>query len=297
MTINLCWWNLGISPPISKQKQNKDKTISLAKSYILKFAEDHVIDFFAFCEISSDESHHLEEVARMLEMEYLDLYGKDGRMIFDFAIMYESSKLEHIPKYNKNLSITNPDGTKIRVGVRVSFKDLKTNKLVTFILSHWPSNLMDNREKREYAAISVREIINKIFEQYTSNAQIICMGDYNDHPYSKPIHDRLFSTKDFHQVRKKPKLLFNPFWSLLSDGGTNNIGTYHYKNTSGSDRWFVFDQMIFSSSFICDEEDLLKLNFGKSSTYRIFNSDNTVADSIFLENFDHSPIFCEVYHG
>lgn len=296
MKLNLCWWNLGISPPVIGKKKEKTEAIALAKKYIFQFAKDKSIDFFAFCEISTDERDHFEEIAQKLEMEYLDLYEKDGRMILDFAVIYESSKLEHIPSLNKNLNIATPDGGKVRVGFRVVFRDIKTGEIITFILSHWPSNLMDNAQKRERAASSIRTRIEKIYNVYGTDSQIICMGDYNDQPYSKAIHDDLYATRDYHTIYKKRSLLFNPFWVFLSDGKTNNIGTYHYKKSQGSNRWYVFDQMIFSSSFLFGGQNKLKLNYDSLDLYKTLNEDNTVADSEFLENFDHSPIFCEVSH-
>lgn len=296
MKLNLCWWNLGVSPPVLGKKKESSEAIDLAKKYILKFAKDKNIDFFAFCEVSTDDQEHFIEIAQELEMDYIDLYEKDGRMVLDFAVMYENSKLEHIPSLNKNLNIINPDGEKIRVGLRVVFKDLKTGEIITLFLSHWASRLMGNEQQRERAASSIRGRVDSILEEYGTDSQIICMGDYNDQPYSKSIHENLFATRDYHIIKNKRALLFNPFWSFLSDGRTNNIGTYHYKKGKNSNRWYVFDQMLFSSSFLFGGDDKLKLNYDSLGVHKILNEDNTIADSDFLDNFDHSPIFCEVSH-
>lgn len=36
MELNLCWWNIGISPPVKGVKKDKAEAIRLAKHYIKK---------------------------------------------------------------------------------------------------------------------------------------------------------------------------------------------------------------------------------------------------------------------
>ncbi|MDI2684006.1 endonuclease/exonuclease/phosphatase family protein [Klebsiella pneumoniae] len=294
MELNLCWWNIGISPPIKKQKLDKKDAITKAKSYIKELCIERRIDFFAICEISENEALDFTELADEMSLIYLDLSGTVGRVIIDMSIMYEGSKLEFISK--KYIAKIQPDERTVRAGVRVVFKDLEKDKIVTFFLSHWPSIVSADEDVREGAALAIRNNIDNIIEKHGIESQIICMGDYNTDPYSKAMNKNLFSTRDYHIIKNKRRLLFNPSWNLLSDKKMNNIGTYHYRQGS-SNRWYVFDQMLFSSSFLYGKEECFKLDVTSLDFHKILEDDNNCIDNVFFKCFDHYPIFCRIYHG
>ena len=46
MELNLCWWNIGISPPVKSEKKDKTEAINLAKHYIKKISQEKSVDFF-----------------------------------------------------------------------------------------------------------------------------------------------------------------------------------------------------------------------------------------------------------
>lgn len=294
MELNICWWNIGISPPIKKQKKDKAEAIKLAIEYIKEIGVRKRIDLFAICEISEEESLDFSSLADELQLSYLDLSGKVGRVIIDISIMYEASKLEYIS--HKYVTKIQPDERTLRVGVRVVFKDNDKNRLITIFLSHWPSVLSADEVIREAAATSLRNNIDSILDKHGVESQILCMGDYNTNPYSLAIHNNLYATRDYHIIKNKRRLLFNPSWYLLSDKSKNNIGTYHYKSAS-SNRWYVFDQMLFSSSFLYGKEDCFKLDIGSLDFHKALEDDNNCVDEVFFKNFDHYPIFCRVSHG
>lgn len=293
MELNLCWWNIGISPPVKSEKKDKTEAINLAKHYIKKISQEKSVDFFGICEISDDQAIDFKDLADKLHLEYLDLSGTVGRVIIDISIMYEASKLEFIS--HKYITKIQPDDRTLRVGVRTVFKDIKTDNLLTIFLSHWPSILSATEKTREDVAEALRNNITKIMNDHGSDSQIICMGDYNTNPYSVAISDKLYATRDYHQIRKKRKLLFNPFWYLLSDKKTNNIGTYHFKSGS-TNRWYVFDQMLFSSSFLFGGDNCLRLDMNSLDFHRIMSEDNLCLDQRFFKSFDHYPIFCRIHH-
>jgi len=294
MELNICWWNIGISPPIKKQKNNKSEAVNLAIEYMKEISVKKKIDLFAICEISDEEALNFSSLADELQLSYLDLSGKVGRVIIDISIMYEASKLEYIS--HKYVTKIQPDERTLRVGVRVVFKDSDKERLITLFLSHWPSVLSADENVREAAAVSLRNNIDHILDKHGTESQILCMGDYNTNPYSSAIHNNLYSTRDYHIIKNKRRLLFNPFWYLLSDKKTNNIGTYHYKHAP-SNRWYVFDQMLFSSSFLYGKEDCFKLDIGSLDFHKALEDDNNCVDEVFFKNFDHYPIFCRVSHG
>lgn len=291
--INLCWWNIGISPPIKKIKKDKQDAIKLANFYLKKLAQDKNLDLIALCEVSEDESVNFASLARDLNMDYLDLSDNTGRVVLDFSLMYETTKLEYISKTNLIQKL--PTNKSIRVGVKVIFKVSINGEYLTIFLSHWPSKLSSLDSHRSAAARSMRANIDKIYEKYGENSQLICMGDYNTEPYSEPMTDQLYATRDFHIIRKKRELLFNPSWFLLSDKKTNNIGTYHHSSAE-LNRWYVLDQMLFSSSFLYGNNDCLKLDMKSLDFHKIWEDDGSCSDSDFSKNFDHYPIFSKVFY-
>ena len=293
MELNLCWWNIGISPP-TKSKQNvKTEKVGLAKKYLEELIIKKTLDIIALSEVSEYEGYAFKQLATQLKMGYIDLSGKIGRIIIDISLIYQMNKLEFIS--SKFLTKLQPDNRMVRVGVAVVFKEIEHQKIITLFLSHWPSILSANDTTREVAAAGLRSSINKLFENNGDDVQFICMGDYNTEPYSNAMLNILYATRDYHLIKKKRKLLFNPFWYLLSDKKTNNLGTYYY-NSASINRWYVFDQMIFSSSFLYGKEDCFKLDLEQLDFYRVLNDDNHCLDDIFFKKFDHYPIFCRIFH-
>ncbi|HEK2653426.1 TPA: endonuclease/exonuclease/phosphatase family protein, partial [Proteus mirabilis] len=55
MELNLCWWNIGISPP-TKSKQNvKTEKVGLAKKYLEELIIKKTLDIIALSEVSENE--------------------------------------------------------------------------------------------------------------------------------------------------------------------------------------------------------------------------------------------------
>ncbi|HIE5767271.1 TPA: hypothetical protein ACXN3T_002040 [Proteus mirabilis] len=173
---------MGLSPPIRSSKQIDIEDIGLAKQYLRKIIKERTLDIVALCEISKRENIDFKQLACELNMEYIDLSGKIGRILIDISIMYNMNKLAFIS--SKFLTKLQPDNRTIRVGVSVLFKDLENQKMITFFLSHWPSVLSADEKTRRIAAQELRNSIDKLFENKGKDTQIICMGDYNTEPYS-----------------------------------------------------------------------------------------------------------------
>ena len=115
MELNLCWWNMGLSPPIRSSKQIDIEDIGLAKQYLIKIIKERTLDIVALCEISKRENIDFKQLACELNMEYIDLSGKIGRILIDISIMYNMNKLAFIS--SKFLTKLQPDNRTIRVGV------------------------------------------------------------------------------------------------------------------------------------------------------------------------------------
>jgi hypothetical protein len=288
-TLNLGWWNIGISPPIKQRNEKINGVITLAENYISQFLNQGDLDFFALCEVSENESVFLSHIAKKTKRIFINLSSKVNNVIIDIAIIYSSEKLEYVN--HSYLTKTQPDGKSLRAGVKAVFKEIKNNDIIIFYLSHWPSKLRNNESIRENIATYIRQDIDNMLS-LDINTKIICMGDYNTQPYPVALRKKLFATRDFHIINKKKRLLFNPFWKILADGQYNNIGTYFHSSPS-LNRWYVFDQMLFSSTFVSTESTGIKLDIDSIDCHRTINdSNNKIIDNIYLNNFDHYPIFC-----
>ncbi|WP_353167479.1 endonuclease/exonuclease/phosphatase family protein [Providencia sp.] len=296
--INLAWWNIGISPPIHRTLKDKTNELIAVKTFLTDLFVDKSIDFFVFCEVSSNNTDFLSDLAQELSLDFVDLTSKNGRLILDMSVMYESSKLEYIT--HKSINEDDASGVGIRAGVKVIFKELKTEKFITFFLSHWNSKLsIDEMDRNDFSNI-LRKMIDRVFDTYGIDSHVILLGDYNTQPYAQALHENLKTTKDYLLIKEKPKkerMLFNPFWKCISDNKYHSTGSY-YHEYGRYDRWFAFDQMMFSSSFIIDNDEKypLRLDLSSFKYHSLFDCDTMVMDSDFLAIFDHVPIFGRIYY-
>lgn len=294
-SLNLAWWNLGVSPPTLMATKDKSIELGNAIRFIKKAAIERSIDLWVFCEVSTEDAPSLKAIADDLDLAFVDIFEVDRRVVIDLSFIYEASKLEYIS--SKNINVTMPDESTLRIGAKVIFRDLVNNDYITCFFSHWPSRLSLSEQDKIKFASSLRASIDSIFFRYGYSSKIILMGDYNSQPYSYSLHDTLYSTKDYNLVKKKPRLLFNPFWKIISDGNKNNIGTYFFKSPK-IDRWFVFDQMMFSSSFLRGkgQDSNLMVDLESFCCHPITDNEGVILDKPFHNSFDHSPIFGRLHY-
>jgi hypothetical protein len=159
-TLNLGWWNIGISPPIKQRNEKINGVITLAENYISQFLNQGDLDFFALCEVSENESVFLSHIAKKTKRMFINLSSKVNNVIIDIAIIYSSEKLEYVN--HSYLTKTQPDGKSLRAGVKAVFKEIKNNDIIIFYLSHWPSKLRNNESIRENIATYIRQDIDNM---------------------------------------------------------------------------------------------------------------------------------------
>jgi 5'-nucleotidase (lipoprotein e(P4) family) len=109
---------------------------------------------------------------------------------------------------------------------------------VTFFVNHWPSRSHDEAD-RIIAAKTLRARVDQLL-QNDPHADLVMMGDFNDHPDDPSLSNALGATGDIDAVGAGK--LFNSSWWMHEDGLT---GTYVY-----DDRWEVLDQIIFSPGLL-----------------------------------------------
>lgn len=289
--ICISWWNTGLVPPVQSviNKPIDSGKAEKMKSVIFHMMESLPIDVLILAEVSKNCNAVLDEIAKEAHMDMILSTEKIGKVNFDVALFYESNKLDFIEK--ENLAPETSFGKKIRCGTRFLFREKITHQKITIFASHWPSHKSAPNQRTIFGQ-KLREHVNFIFNKDINN--IILVGDYNDQPYSPSIIEGIEATKDIDLVRKKKKLLYNPFWRHLDKKEEDHTfsGSYFHKGNM-FDKWYTYDQMMFSSSFVCKDPDNWKLDINSAC----FHHDKINKDEIgfdFLSFFDHVPIYSRI---
>ena len=135
----------------------------------------------------------------------------------------------------------------------------KKDTLHIFI-NHWPSRYggqLATAPKREKAA----EILKSKFDSLlTINplANIMALGDFNDHPDDISMKDKLKAKKD--TLHLKADELVNLIWHFADEG----LGTHKYQHV-----WGVLDQIVVSQNLVFSKNSL----YASLSTAHIFKAD------------------------
>jgi hypothetical protein len=189
-----------------------------------------------------------------------------------------------------------------KIAHKVIYKVVATGEPFVLYVLHWPSRL--RHPPGDYYRVSLgnnlRVSINQIFNTLGEEVNLIALGDFNDEPCDASMTTFLLASRDRDLVRKRSSrfFLYNPFWRFLShpglyqraETGLTRFGSYSYSSTEQVSEHYVFDQILFSSSFINKgpwhlEEDEVG----------IFDASHPVAGKyVRAINSDHMPVYAEV---
>lgn len=213
--------------------------------------------------------------------------GPDERGI-DVAMIYDSKRVSivgsrPIPVVLESVSDPNTRDI-LKVSVKVGSEDYH------LFVNHWPSR-RGGQDESEMHRIRAASVLRKEVDQILSvnpKANIICMGDFNDFPSNKSVHDVLQAG-----VSNEHSVLFN----MMSDFEALKKGTHFYKG-----EWSPLDQFVVSygmfdnkcisaNSFEVVSYDFLYYTSkdGVKSPARVY-----VGDSYKAGYSDHLPILLHV---
>ncbi|MGB0136798.1 MAG: endonuclease/exonuclease/phosphatase family protein [Flavobacteriales bacterium] len=161
----------------------------------------------------------------------------DGRGI-DCALLFNPSRIQ-IDKsawHKVVLPVRDRKNTRDIVYAR----GISGDDTLHFFVNHWPSRYggKDVSEPRRLTAAYLLDNAIDSIRKAVPGAQVLCMGDFNDHPNDKSIQQVLGANIS------KPSQLFNFMAELHKEGG----GTYNYKGD-----WGALDQFIGTWNFIDGE--------------------------------------------
>ena len=117
-----------------------------------------------------------------------------------------------------------------------------TNDTLHIFVNHWPSRWggqMETEQKRMYVAKIVKRQTDSIFRT-NKNANIVIMGDLNDHPSDRSMMETLKAKTEFDKITNHK--LYN-LSSYLEH--SQNLGTHKYQG-----QWGILDQIIVSGALL-----------------------------------------------
>lgn len=162
---------------------------------------------------------------------------------------------------------------------------------VVVIVNHLPSRF-NGSYYREVGAAQIKALKDRVLAG-DPKAKVIVMGDMNDDPTNKSMHDVLSAKEEVSMVGKDD--MYNPWYNVLAKQGT---GTLQYQGS-----WNLFDQIILSPSLINKDgkKDYTTLKFFKNEVQRMpylfqtegkykGNTKRTTAGGVWLDGYsDHLP--------
>jgi predicted extracellular nuclease len=154
----------------------------------------------------------------------------------DVGLIYHPKLFKPISFRAIRVDITKDSSSTTRDILYVTGKIFKTDTVHIFI-NHWPSRSggqAKSEPRRIIAAETLRYHVDSIFK-LNPHANIVIMGDFNDEPGDKSIHEILGAKED--SVPKNQTDLYNGMYSYYK----KEIGTEKFQ-----EHWHCLDQVILS---------------------------------------------------
>lgn len=294
-TLRFGWWNVGLSPAAknAKSKANSETYATLC-NHLESLLLENSCDVLALCEVSSSDVQYFIEHLDIEDIEVLDLTHTAGRTRFDMLVIYNRLKVSAEFQQSLTKSVT---GNTVKAAQVVKITNLDDDKDIYLYLCHWASRLNGDGEKRRISAADI--VYNSATALMESGNDVIVMGDFNDNPYDKSVHEHLKANRCHDAVIRYPnEYFYNPFWrSVVSEykynhASTNTVyrsGTHKFKQFLGT-IWHSYDQILVSGSFLTN-------SYWHLNEFRthIISPDPLLTHYDDRSSFiDHLPVVCEV---
>ena len=294
--LSIIFWNCGVSPTRGTAKDAAKYQLATQLIHNMMVGD---IDVICLVEVSEEYNRFLMWIIDLLNLPYslIDGATKIPLTRFDSCVIYKSSVLSK----TREIAIIKDEmpGATVKAG-QVFFLNIADKKL-NFFVSHWPSQLNDQKLKREGAAKAVRKWID---DERNSNIlnSLIFLGDYNSSPYSIEISEKLMSSYSKTHCIKHSKfnILYNPSWKLIYDVHAyhsssiipNALSIYEpgtcYFPQNLKEEWHVYDQVLFPPSFLMDHKNSWSYVDHSLNVIKLGVSQN---QSAWKKNdFDHLPV-------
>ncbi|WP_449126126.1 endonuclease/exonuclease/phosphatase family protein [Pseudomonas viridiflava] len=247
-TLTFAWWNTSLAPTsVSKSTPELQDFAAQVLEYLIV---DKGADFIALGEVSQLDFDILSSKSSFAHYQYVSAVAAVGRTSFDLGYLYNKLKISVIDA--KNISTMSGTST-LKLAHRVIIEVAGSILPICLFISHWPSRMYtsSNDSTRHELGVRLRSKVDEVLEVEGANPLVILLGDFNDEPFDLSMSEQLKASRDIELVKRKPHLLYNPFWSYLGRKNSHKLstGSYFYKGGKVT-KWHTFDQIIFSHGFI-----------------------------------------------
>ncbi|MDX1334055.1 MAG: endonuclease/exonuclease/phosphatase family protein [Robiginitalea sp.] len=218
--------------------KRKLKNLTRVLSEIGGEAKANPPDIIGVCEVENREVlESLIEEAALRRFDYGIIHrdSPDHRGI-DVALLYRKGRFFALEVQSFRLILHDAEGKRKYTRDQLVVSGLLDQEEIHLLVNHWPSRAgaaLQSRTYRKEAALRQRFLVDSILYR-KPGAKIISMGDFNDNPNDPSM--RILS-----RGRSSEESLYNPMEKLFKKG----TGSLAYR-----DRWNLFDQMLFSRSWI-----------------------------------------------
>ena len=259
-------------------------------------------EIIGFCEIENRKVlYDLTTKTPFLKYDYKIVHedSPDARGI-DVGLIYRPSSFQYISHKALRLSFDFDTSAKTRDILYVCGKVNKKDTLHIFV-NHWPSRRggqAASEPRRIAAAKLVRSKIDSI-QQLSPDANIILMGDFNDHAEDKSLYQTLGAKH--HKDNLGQKDLYNYMYEI---GKNWKMGSHKYQG-----HWGTLDHMIVSASLTKNTANKLvasetgakifaaRFLLEQDKKYMGLQPYRTYAGPKFIGGFsDHLPVYIDLIY-
>jgi endonuclease/exonuclease/phosphatase family metal-dependent hydrolase len=130
----------------------------------------------------------------------------------------------------------------------VELEDVATGNAFTAVGNHWPARSAGKYESEPYRLLTgetLSYVLEVLMDESTlgSKLPVLIMGDFNDEPFDRSMHEGLLGSRDPGRVtRASNPMALNLMWPALAG---ENPGTYHF----GSD-WNMLDSILATKGLL-----------------------------------------------
>lgn len=176
---------------------------------------------------------------RVVHFDSPDKRGIDCGLLYDLERFKVTSSSKIRVEFDWNRDMTTRDILYVK-------GELMNEKELHVFVNHWSSRREGKEEteiKRTTAAKLLRDKVDEILDD-DANANILIMGDFNDHPTDKSVAEVL-------KAKEATNLEDGDLVNLLYEEHRDGEGTHNYRRD-----WAVLDQMIVSQGFYKNKNNL-----------------------------------------
>lgn len=246
--LTFAWWNTGLAP--SSASRSTPDLQNIAAQVLEYLIAEKGADFIALGEMSHLDFEFLSSKSTFKHYQYVPAISVVGKTSFDLGYLYNTLKISIM---DSTPISTLSGGTTLKIAHRVMLAVQGSSLPICLFMTHWPSRMYTspNDATRHELGLRLRSKVDELLKVEGKPPLIVLLGDFNDEPFDLSLSEQLKASRDIELVKKRPYLLYNPFWSYLGKKNSHKLSSGSYFYSQGkTTKWHTFDQIIFSHGFI-----------------------------------------------